>query len=169
MKRINKILICILLVVVTLCALTSCNNRLYGLTLPELNDNEIAFVIKNGYRDYTIYTVDLTVFDNSEIRGSTVLEYLSDEEGLTFEWAISPSGFLLIAIGSLTADASEGEFIRIMTNNTKYHWAKIWGRKEYIYNVGDVQLKDSWATISQIRIEAGDVVYFELYKNTKKK
>ena len=172
MKSIKKTVLCILLVVLLL-SLSACYHtpkKIRDLTLPELSDNEMTIVIKNGKADYTIYTVDLSVFDESlgYIFGSMVLEYLRDERGLALDWVSSPDGFLIIGIGSLTADMSNGEIILEYTNNTDYHYAALWGRKERIYDVGDVRLKLSASRVSNMRIAPGDVIYFELDKFDKK-
>ena len=164
MKRINKILICILLVALALCAFVSCDDKpqakqLTDLQLPKLKDNQIAVIIKNGEADYTSYTVTLDKVGAGELTAEDVLAYLKDEAELTFDWADSTYGKYINAIGGITPDATKNEYVTVLTSNTAFQgtWAGVDELK-----VGEVTLKSASVGVSELGVAAGDVVYFEL-------
>ena len=166
MKRINKLLICILLVflVVAIFALTSCDDKpkakqLTDLTLPELNDHQIAIVIKNGNSDYTSYTVNLDTVGIKEATCADVLEYMSKHRYISLTWQDSTYGKYIEAIGGINPDSSKNEYVEIFTSNPDFQgtWADV-----TTITAGDVTLKSAAVGVSELGVKAGDVVYFEL-------
>ena len=91
--------------------------------------------------------------------GEHVLAYLRDEQGLALDWAIIPDGKFIISLGSLTPDLSKREFVSIFTSNVEFQ--SIWDVTTYKVD-DNITLKATWGGISQLRVFAGDIVYFEL-------
>ena len=164
MKRINRIVICILLVAFTLCVLASCVDKPQTKTLddviPELGEHEVAVIIKNGDGDYETYVVDR--YSGDYVYSSsfcvTILAYLRGK-GLHLDWTESEYGMYINAIGGITPDASKNEYIEIFTSNPDYQgtWAGV-----TTYKAGNVTLKSASVGVSALNVADGDVVYFEL-------
>ena len=163
MKRFNKVLICILLIVLALCALVSCDDKpqpkqLTDLTLPELKDNQAAVIIKNGDNDYTSYTVDLSKVGDGDLTAEDVLEYLQDNSGLTLVWEDGGYGKYLTSIGSISQ--GDGKYIFLYTSNLDYESA--WATSTP-YELGEgAKLVESSVGVTELPVKAGDIVYFEL-------
>ena len=165
MKRIHRILICILLVALTLCVFASCDDKPQPKTLsdviPELNEHEVAVVIKDGEGDYEVYVVDFSLGDYmfSSSFCVSVLAYLEYKEGLVIDWTESEYGMYINAIGGLVPDASKNEYVEIFTSNPDYQgtWAGV-----TTIEAGDITLKSASVGVSAMQVGFGDVVYFEL-------
>ena len=165
MKRICRILICILLVVATF-ALVSCDDKpqakqLSDLTLPRLKDNQAAVIIKNGDNDYVSYTVNLDKVGEGDVTAEDVIQYLHDEADLYLDWQNGTFGKFLNAIGGVVPNpnAANYEYVEVFTSNTAYQgtWAGV-----DKYEVGDVTLVAANYGVSELIVAAGDVIYFEL-------
>ena len=163
MKSLKKILIFILLVV-AIFALASCDDKpqakqLTDLTLPKLNDNQAAVIIKNGDSDYVSYTVNLTKVSEGDVTVEDVLAYLKDEAGLTLDWTDSTYGKYINAIGGLTPNASNNEYIEVFTSNSAFQgtWAGVAEIK-----ADGTTLKSASVGVSELVVAAGDVIYFEI-------
>ena len=165
MTRICKILICVLLVALTLCAFASCDDKPQPKTLtdviPELNEHEVAVVIKNSDSDYEVFVVDLTkdVPTASSALCQTLLVYLKDNKGLVLDWSSSDYGMYINAIGGITPDASKNEYVEVYTSNPDYQgtWAGV-----TTIEAGDITLKSASVGVSSLQVSFGDVIYFEL-------
>ena len=164
MKRINRVLIIVLLVAFTLCALVSCDDKpqakqLTDLTLPTLKDGQAAVIIKNGDNDYTSYTVTIDKVGEGDVVAEDVLTYLVEQAGLVIDWADSTYGKYINAIGGITLDASKNQYIEVFTSNTDYQgtWAGV-----TTVEAGDVTLKSASVGVSELGVANGDVIYFEL-------
>ena len=165
MKHIHKILICVLLVALTLCAFASCDDKpqakhLTDLQLPQLKDNQIAVIIKNGDGDYTGYTVNLDkVSAQEKITAEDVLAYLKEVSDLALDWTDSSYGKYINSIGGITPDASKNEYVTVLTSNTEFQGA--WAGVDEL-KVGDVTLKSASVGVTELGVAQGDVIYFEL-------
>ena len=164
MKRIYKILICILLVAAALFALASCDDKpqpkqLTDLTLPALKDNQMAVIIKNGDKDYTSYTVNLNKVDGEKKTVEDVLAYLKNEAELVLEWNDGTFGKFITAIGGIKP-ASISQWVTVLTSNKSYQDND--SAYSLTYTVGDVKLVSAMVGVSYMEAQAGDVVYFEL-------
>ena len=165
MKRIYKIVISIVLVALTLCALASCVDKPQAKTLsdvvPELNEHEMAVIIKNGESDYEVYVVDISVdlASYSSTSCVAVLTYLKENKGLVLDWTESEYGMYINAIGGITPDASKHEYVEIFTSNPNYQgtWAGV-----TTYEAGNVTLKSASVGVSDLQYGYGDVIYFEI-------
>ena len=165
MKRIYRILICILLVVATLLALTSCDDKPQPKTLadviPELHEHEVAVIIKNGEGEYEVYVVDLVEEMGTTISSlcSVLLSHLQTTEDLYIDWSLSEYGRFINAIGGITPDASKNEYVEVFTSNPNYQgtWAGV-----TTIEAGDITLKSASVGVSILQVRFGDVVYFEL-------
>ena len=165
MKRINRILICLLLVALTLCVLASCDDKPQPKTLedviPELGEHEAAVIIKNGENDYEVYVVKLIGGDYvySSSFCVTVLAYLRDTKGLVVDMTESEYGMFINAIGGITPDAANHEYVEVFTSNPEYQgtWAGV-----TTIEAGDITLKSASVGVSSMQVGFGDVVYFEL-------
>ncbi len=161
MKR-TKLLTWILAVVLALTAIcfVACDDKpvsveLEGLKLPKLKDNEVAVVIKNGEKDFDVLTMTL----NGEKTGEEVVAKLVADGKLTVDWTDSSYGKWLNGIGSLKPDASKKEFVSVMTSVEKDYGT---GAGVSTYTIGDVKLVTSAVGISQMTVESGAVIYFEI-------
>ena len=161
MKRIYRILIYILLVV-AIFALVSCDKKpqpkqLAELTLPELNEKEMAVIIKNGDSDYTSYTVRLGKGGVEATTVEDVLEYLHKECNLTLTWQDSQYGKFLTAIGGISAEGSA--YIEVFTSNVDFQgtWAGV-----DVIEADGVTLVAASVGVTELGVKAGDIVYFEL-------
>lgn len=130
--------------------------QLEELTLPKLKDGQMAVIIKNGDKDYTSYTVTLT--ENMKT-GEDVIEYLAQEAELDVDWTESEYGKYINKIGGLSPDASKNEYVTVLTSvaKDKGNYAGV-----TTYTVGDVTLVSSQVGISEMTVEQGAVIYFEI-------
>lgn len=165
MKHFKRLLIC-LLIVATLFALASCddkpqNRTLPNGTVPNLGDNEAAVIINNGNDDYEVYVVDLTTVMPTvdSIFCNTVLSQLNSNQGLVLDWTKGEFGMYINAIGGLTPDAANNEYVEIFTSNPDYQgtWAGV-----TTIEAGNLTLKSAAVGVSAMQVAAGDVIYFEL-------
>ena len=162
MKRIYRMLICLLLVLATF-ALACCVDKpqpkqLTDLTLPTLKDGQAAVIIKNGEGDYTSYTLDLAKVGEGELTAENVLEYLNTHGGLTLVWEDGGYGKYLTTVGSISQ--GDGKYIFLYTSNLDFEssWAS-----STPYELGqDVKLVESSVGVTELPVKAGDIVYFEL-------
>ena len=162
MKRIYRLLICLMLLVAVF-ALSSCDDKpqakqLTDLSLPNLKANQMAVIIKNGDKNYTSYTV---VLGESGVNAQTcedVLEYLKDEAGLLLGWDDSGYGKFISAIGGINPNPS-CEYVEVFTSNADFQgtWAGV-----EIREADGVTLMSAAVGVSELLVAAGDVVYFEL-------
>ena len=163
MKRLSRILVCLLLVV-AIFALVSCDDKpqpkqLTDLTLPALKDNQMAVIIKNGDNDYVSYTVNLNKVDGEKKTVEDVLAYLKNEAELVLEWSDGSFGKFITAIGGIKP-ASNSQWVTVLTSNGTYQDND--SAYSLTYTVGDVKLVSAMVGVSDMDAQAGDVVYFEL-------
>lgn len=159
-KRLLTWILAVVLLIASL-ALVACVDKpqakqLTELALPQLGDNQMAVIIKNGDKDYTSYTVTLT--DDMQT-GEDVLNYLADKADLQIDWQDSEYGKFINGIGGAKVHAGTSEFVNVMTSvqKDKGTWAGV-----KTYNVGDVTLAASAVGVSEMSVEAGAVIYFEI-------
>lgn len=163
MKRSNKLLICLLLIVATLFAFAACDDKpqakqLSDLTLPQLKGNEMALIIKNGDGDYTQYIVDLGKLDNDSPTCEHVLDYLHDKSDLALVWENGGFGKYVTTVGSISQ--GDGKYIFLYTSNLDYESA--WASSTS-YELGqDCKLVEAGVGVTELPVAAGDIVYFEL-------
>ena len=163
MKHFKRLLLCVLLIIATLFALTSCDDKpqakqLTDLTLPKLNGNEMAVIIKNGDSDYTQYIVNLDKIDNDSPKCEHVLNYLHDEAALAIVWEDGGYGKYVTTVGSISQ--GDGKYIFLYTSNLDYESA--WASSTP-YELGDgVKLVEASVGVTDLPVAAGDIVYFEL-------
>ena len=162
MKRFNKLLICLLLVFAVLFTLASCDDKpqpvqLTDLTLPELDGNQMAVIIKNGDNDYTSYVVTLGKGGVEATTCEQVLEYLKTKSKLVLTWEDGAFGKFIKAIGGITVDPTN-QYVEIFTSNTQFQgdWAGVETRV-----AGDTTLVSASKGVTELGVAAGDVVYFE--------
>lgn len=159
-KRLSTWILAVVLIVAS-AVLVACVDKpqakqLTELTLPELNDNQMAVIIKNGDEDYTSYTVTLT----DELKtGEDVINYLADKADLDVVWQDGEFGKYLTELGGIRQDESAGKYIIIFTNVTSDQgtYAGV-----TTYNVDGVALVESGKGISSMTVQPGAVIYFEI-------
>lgn len=161
MKRTRLLtgILAVVLVIVALC-FVACDDKptsveLTGLKLPKLKDNEVAVVIKNGEKDFDVLTMTL----NGEKTGEEVVAALVADGKLTVDWTDSSYGKWLNGIGSLKPDASKREFVSVLTSVEKDYGT---GADVTTYTIGDMKLVSAAVGISQMTVESGAVIYFEI-------
>lgn len=128
--------------------------QLTELTLPELDNDQMAVIIKNADDDYTVYTVTL----NEEITtGEDAIEYLVGNSELYVKWTDGDYGKYIEELGTLKP--SENEFIVVMTSveKDKGAWAGVAS-----YEIGDITIVESQVGVSDMTVEAGAIIYFEI-------
>ena len=147
-------------------ALVACVDKpkpveLTELTLPDLQDNQMAVIIKNGDNDYTSYVVTLGKGGTNATTAEEVLDYLVEAAGLDLECAGSGSEKFINRIGGIVPNpnAENYEYVEIFTSNSAFFatWA---GATEY--TVDGVTLKSAGVGIHDLGVTAGDILYFEL-------
>ncbi|MCH5157261.1 MAG: hypothetical protein J1G02_05235 [Clostridiales bacterium] len=166
MKNTQRLLTWILvavMIVVSTVALVACVDKpepteLTELTLPKLKDNQMAVIIKNGDNDYTSYVVTLGKAGTDATTGEGVIDYLCAEVGLEVIWEDSTYGKYLTAIGGAKV-VKANEYVMIMTSveKDKGNWAGV-----DTYVVDGVSIVYSQVGISEMSVEAGAIIYFEI-------
>lgn len=162
MKNPKRLLTWILvaILVVSAITLTACVDKpepqqLTELTLPELKDNQMAVIIKNGDNDYTSYVVTLGNGGTEATTADGVLNYLAQLDIL----AVDMSDGWLSDIGNLNPDANAHEYVAIYTS-VQSDWSE--GAGATAYTVGNVKIAYSGYGISQMKVETGALLYFEI-------
>lgn len=128
------------------------------LTLPTLAENQMAVIVKNGDKDYTNVAVTLGAGGVDAKNMEDVLNYLNEQGMLSVVWQESSYGKYIVSIGN--AEAKEnGEFVSVLTSveQDKGNWAGV-----TTYFVGNLILVSSQYGVSEMTVEAGAVVYFEI-------
>ena len=166
MKTQKRLLTWILVavLVVTALALVACVDKprpvqLTELKLPELKDNQMAVIIKNGDNDYTSYVVTLGTGGTDATTAEGVIQYLHDEADLTVNWTDSEFGKYLHGIGGISEDTANSAYVIVFTSVVKDQgtYAGV-----TTYDVGDVTIVEAGVGISSMTVEAGAVIYFEI-------
>ena len=126
-----------------------------AVTLPQLKDDQMAVVIKNGDDDYTCYAVTLT----DELKtGEDVVDYLQNELALEVDWQESTYGKYVNGIGGAKVRETN-EYVAIFTSVTS---DKSTGADVLSYQIGDVIVSYAGVGISEMKTECGAVFYFEI-------
>ena len=168
MKNTRKLLTWILvavLVVLTV-ALVACVDKpepvhLTDLTLPELKDNQMAVIIKNGDNDYTSYVVTLGKGGTDAKTAEEVIQYLHDEADLYLDWKDGTYGKYLNGIGGAKPQSSS-EWVTVLTNDSEFQDNA--SAYKIVYTVDDVTLVSATVGITELTVKAGTVIYFEVVK-----
>lgn len=164
MKRARSIIwILITALLVLAMALSACVDKptaqeVTELILPTLDVNQMAIIVKNGNKDYTNIVVTLGFGGVMAKNVEDVLNYLNEQGTLTVVWQDSAFGKFIVGIGKAQV-SSDGEFISILTSveQDKGSWAGVTR-----YSVGGVNLVSSQVGVSEMTVEAGAVIYFEI-------
>ena len=164
-QRLLTLLVVAVLVVSAL-ALVACVDKpepvqLTDLKLPELKNNQMAVIVKNGDGDYTSYTVTLGKGGTDATTAEGVIEYLKEECGLYLDWQDSSYGKYLNGIGGAKPQSSS-EWVTVLTNDREYQ--DIESAYKLTYTVGDVTLVSSKVGVTDLPVKAGSIIYFELVK-----
>lgn len=126
-----------------------------AVTLPQLKDDQMAVVIKNGDDDYTCYAVTLT----DELKtGEDVVDYLQNELALEVDWQESTYGKYVNGIGGAKVRETN-EYVAIFTSVTS---DKSTGADVLSYQIGDVTVAYAGVGISEMKTEYGAIFYFEI-------
>lgn len=157
-KRLSAWILAVALVV-SLLAFTACvdkprSQELTELTLPAMNDNQLAVIIKNGDKDYTSIVLPLGENKTAE----DVLTYLKTEGTITLEWNDSSYGKFITKIGKI-APASTSEWVGVYTSDKAQQDTGAFAKT---YTVGETTLTTSIVGVSSLKVAAGHVLYFEL-------
>ena len=165
MKNTKKLLTWILvavLVVLTV-VLVACVDKpqpveLTDLKLPELKNNQMAVIIKNGENNYTSYTVTLGKGGTDATTAEGVIQYLHDEVGLQLTWVDGDYGKFLTAIGGAKV-VKLNEYVMVMTSveKDKGNWAGV-----DTYVVDGVTIVSSQVGVTEMTVEPGAIIYFEI-------
>ena len=161
-KRLLTWILAVVLVVLTL-ALVACVDKpeavhLTDLKLPQMGDNQMAVIIKNGGNDYTSYVVTLGKGGTNATTAEGVIQYLHDQSGLELTWSNGEYGKFLTVIGGAKVVAAN-EYVMVMTSvqKDKGNWAGV-----QTYVVDGVSIVYSQVGVSEMTVEAGAVIYFEI-------
>lgn len=126
-----------------------------NITLPTLEENQVAVIVKNGDNNYSIHTVTL----NDEMKNvEDVLNYLAEEIDLYLDWQDAEYGKFLNGIGGAIPKQTN-EFVAFYTSvdADKGNWAGVTG-----YTIGDVEIVSAQVGVSSAKVESGAVYYFEI-------
>lgn len=161
----KKLFVCVLAVVLALSAVVfvGCVDKpqvqeVTELTLPTMADDQMAVIVKNGKGDYTNVVVTLGEKGVNAKNVEEVLDYLNKEGILSVTWQDSSYGKFLNGIGNAKPQA-ENEFVSVLTSveKDKGNFADVTR-----YSVGGIELVSSQFGVSQMTVEAGAVIYFEI-------
>lgn len=162
MKQTKRLLTWILAVVLIAASLAfaACVDKpqaqkLTELTLPQLKENQMAVIIKNGDNDYTCYAVTLT---DQLKTGEDVVNYLQDEADLEVDWQESAYGKYINGIGGAKVSGTN-DYVAIFTSVSADKGA---GAGALSYQIGDVTVAYAQVGISDMKTEYGAVFYFEI-------
>lgn len=162
MKNTRKLLTWILvavLVVLTI-ALVACVDKpktieLDDLDLPELKDDQGAIIIKNRNNTYTVHVVTVGAKGTDATTVEGVLDYLVDQGKLSY----TKDGTMLTDLANLNPDSGAHEYISLYTS-VQSDWGT--GAGDNAYKIGDVSVSYANYGFTQMKFEAGAVIYFEI-------
>lgn len=128
------------------------------LILPTMDKNQMAVIVKNGDKDYTNIVVTLGAGGVQAKNVQDVLEYLNAQEMLDVVLTDGQYGKFIVSIGKAVPQG-DNEFVSILTSveSDKGNWAGV-----IKYKVGSVELVSAQVGISEMTVEAGAVIYFEI-------
>ena len=153
------ILLALLLPAFVLCACVDKpqTQQLSALSVHDLQPDQAAVIVKEG-ETFLVCTVTLGR-DTDASNGEQLLQYLSDEGILSVTWQQSDYGKYLLSVGGAVADESKNQFIAIYTSveKDKGAWAGVPS-----YEADGVKLVSAAVGISQLTVEGGAVLYFEV-------
>ncbi len=159
MKTNNSTWVLIVLVVFC-CLLASCVQppqpvELDKLTIPQLEQNQMAVIIKiddNNYKNIVVSVVDNNTAED-------VLTYLQQENVLEMEFIDDQYGKYLTKLDVLQQDATAGKYLSVYTSDKDNH--SVWAGAT-TYTVGDVTLAPASVGITELPVGSGTVLLFEL-------
>ncbi len=128
--------------------------QLNGVSLPPLQDGQMAVVVKNGPDDYSVYPVDLTA---ELTTAEAVINHLAQSRNLYVDWQQSAYGKYLNGIGG--ARVQTGQYLAVYTSDASQQSV---GAGATCYRIGDVTVGYAQVGISQLAVSTGTVLYFEL-------
>ena len=164
-KRLLTWILVAVLVVLTV-ALVACVDKpepvqLTELKLPELKDNQMAVIIKNGDNDYTSYVVTLGKDGTDAKTAEEIIQYLHDETDLYLDWKESTYGKYLNGIGGAKPQSSS-EWVTVLTNDSEFQDNA--SAYKIVYTVGEVTLVSSNVGVTDLAVKAGTIIYFEVVR-----
>ena len=163
-KRLSAWILTIALAV-SLLMLAACVDKpqaqeLTELTLPTLDKDQMAVIIKNGDKDYTSITVTL---GKSGVEAKTVedvLAYLKKEGVINLTWQDSQYGKYIQQLGKIQP-SSANEWVAVFTSHAA-EWDTSAYAKKYTVPATSVTLQSALFGVSQLSVAAGYIIYFEL-------
>ena len=163
-KRLLTWILVAVMIVVSTVTLVACVDKpepveLTELTLPQLKDNQMAVIIKNGDNDYTSYVVTLGKGGTDATTAEEVIQYLHDEADLYLDWQDGAWGKYLNGIGGAKPKSSS-EWVTVLTSDSDFQDNA--SAYKIVYTVGEVTLVSSSVGVTDLAIEAGSIVYFEV-------
>ena len=168
MKNTKRLLTWILVAVLVVLTVTlvACVDKpepiqLTELTLPELKDNQMAVIIKNGDNDYTSYVVTLGKGGTTATTAEGVIQYLHDEADLYLDWKNSAYGKYLNGIGG-AKPTSTSEWVTVLTSDSSFQDNE--SAYKITYVVGDVTLVSAKVGVTDLKVKAGTILYFEVVR-----
>lgn len=165
MKNTKKLLTWILAVVFVIAcfALVACDDKpqaiqLTELSMPTLKADQMAVIVKNGDKDYTSYVVTLGEKGVEATTAEDVLNYLVEQFDLKIEWQDSQYGKFITSIGGAKPTA-DNEYVTVLTSveKDKGNYAGV-----TTYEVGDVTIVSAQVGVTEMTVEAGAIIYFEI-------
>ena len=163
-KRLSAWILAVALVV-SLCVLVACVDKpqaqeLTELTMPTLDKDQMAVIIKNGDKDYTSIVVTLGKSGVDAKTVEDVLAYLKKEGTVTLEWTSSEYGKYITKLGKIQP-SSQNEWVAVFTSNSAEFDTSAWALSYTVPN-SNVTLTTAGKGISSLSVAPGYVIYFEL-------
>ena len=166
MKNTKRLLTWILVavLVVLAVALVACVDKpqpveLTELKLPELKNNQMAVIIKNGENNYTSYVVTLGKGGSNATTAEEAIQYLHDEVDLYLDWQDGAWGKFLNGIGGAKPQSSN-EWVTVLTNDSEFQDNA--SAYKIVYTVGEVTLVSAKVGVTELAVKAGTIIYFEV-------
>ena len=151
----NKILSLVLVLVMAITAMTSCD-FLWG---DVAESGDITVVIENADGTYDVYKTDLEEVENKSEGAKGVIEHLNERENnpLALEMVDSTYGAYVSAIGSIKEDAATKTYVIVYTSVAADSYD---GAPTVEYE--GVTMYQAGVGLSAMSVEAGTVIMFRL-------
>lgn len=159
MKRTNKILALLLVVVITVLSLASCS----GGNVAKSGTATIA--IERAENDYAVYEVDLSKLERRDEGAISLLEYIASLEGSTLYYNVQWGGgygAYITAIDTLNPDPSNQYIALYTSEEADFAVPSEWSPTVATAKYGETTLTYAGVGLSSMHINDGTVILFRL-------
>ena len=159
MKRTNKLVALLLVIVIALFALASCNEGSVA------DKGTAKIVIENGEDNYTVYEVDLSELTKRDEGAISLLEYLASQEDSTLYYNVQWGGgygAYITSIGALSPNPSNQYIALYTSEEVDFAVATEWTPTVSTVSYENKTLTFSGVGLSSMHIKDGTVILFRV-------